>query len=487
VVLVAAGLLTLLTRREQQIVAPPPRAMGTWVDTLPHVPTSYIDVPVRYDLAPALLWLESAVPSVIGDLEHRHQAPGNSRVHYAFRARRKPFQLSIKGRSATLGAEIAYQVRVWYDPPLLPEISASCGTDGEAPRARLVVHTDVDLTDDWRLRPVTRALAEPLTDSDRDKCKVTAFKINATNKVLGATRKALQDKLTKFDRRLARFDLPSGARRIWTVLASPLRLTDSLWLVVHPASVRIGLLRVRHDTLVTAVGLSAKPRIVGGAKPETVIPPLPAPQDSTSRPPVLHLLAEARMPYDAASAVLTKELRGTRIRVAGRSLRVDSLHLMGVGDGRVAVGLGVSGPVDGVLYAIGRPVLDTATSSLSMPDLAYDVGTSNLLVGGLSWLAGDVITNFLRSTVRINLAPVIEQGRALLETNLNRELAHGVQLRAKVSASRVSSVQAAPHALLARGIASGQGELVLEYEPERPADASLKARPAGVDSITASH
>ena len=44
-------------------VAPPvPRARAIWVDTLPPVPTSYLDVPVRYDLAPAMHWLETEVP-----------------------------------------------------------------------------------------------------------------------------------------------------------------------------------------------------------------------------------------------------------------------------------------------------------------------------------------------------------------------------------------------------------------------------------------
>ena len=51
--------------------APVPRATTAWVDTLPPVPQSYIDVPVRYDLASAMRWLESEVPQRFGDLEDR--------------------------------------------------------------------------------------------------------------------------------------------------------------------------------------------------------------------------------------------------------------------------------------------------------------------------------------------------------------------------------------------------------------------------------
>jgi hypothetical protein len=459
-------------------VAPPlPRATAAWVDTLPPVPTSYLDVPVRYDLARALAWLEGAVPPQLGDIERRQRVPGNRRLRYAFAIRRSPFRVAIEGRTATIGADIAYQARAWYNPPLLPEISASCGTDDDKPRprARLKVETTVELTERWTLRPRTRAFAEPLTRTEQDQCEVTAFKVDVTGKVMNAARDALGKELREFDRRLAAFDLPGEAQRVWTVLSTPIKLTDSLWLVINPSTVRIGLLTVRGDTLVTTVGLSANPRVLGGARPEAVVRPMPPPQDSTTRPPVLHLLTEGRMPYDVASAVLSRELHGTKIRVAGRRLTVDSLHLLGVGDGRVAVGLAVRGAVSGTLYAVGRPVLDTLTAELSMPDLVYDVGTRDLLVGTLAWLASGTIEEFLRTRVRIRMGPVIEEGRQLLERELNRDIVEGVTLRATVQAGRVYGVRAAPHALLARAVVSGQGELVLDILPPKAPGPAVSA------------
>ena len=181
----------------------------------------------------------------------------------------------------------------------------------------------------------------------------------------------------------------------------------------------------------------------------------------------MHLLTEGRLPYDVASSILTKELRGTRIRVARQRLVLDSLHLIGVGDGRVAVGLAVHGSARGVLYAVGHPAYDTATAELYMPDMVYDVGTKDLLTGTLAWLAGGQIEDFLRTRVRIKLGPVLADGRALLERNLNRDLAEGVHLSMAVSSGRVLAVRAAPKALLVRAVASGQGELVLDLKPEQ--------------------
>ena len=474
-VLVAMALGAGACRREK-LAPSAPHATGPWLDSLPPVPTSYIDVPVRYDLAPTLEWLEAAVPRAMGDLAERRPIPHKKRMHYAFELERSPFRVEIEGRTASVVADISYRGRAWYDPPILPEISASCGVGHIRPRARVAVVTNVELTENWGLRPRTRVFAKPLTNEERDRCKVTAVRVDVTDQALGAAQDALQKQLNEFDRRVTRFDLRGEAQKVWDVLRSPLRLTDSLWLVINPKSVRIGLLKVQADTLVTTVGLSASPRIIGGPRPPPSDLPMPPPQDSASRPPVLHLLTEARVPYDVASAILSKELAGTKIKVQGRVLVVRRLQLSGVGDGRVAVGLTVTGPVDGILYAVGKPAFDTEKSELFMPDLAYDVGTKSLLVGALSWLAQSQIEDFLRTRVRIKMGKVIEQGRELMEKNLNRQLVSGVDLHTTVQQSRVLGVRAAPDALLARAVASGAGELVLTLEPEpvKPLPAKLR-------------
>ena len=462
-----AGLCAAAGCGSEKVAPPVPRATTAWVDSLPPVATSYLDVPVRYDLGPAMHWLESEVPATLGDLEERRAVAGRKRLRYAYAAERGPFTLRVNGRTAVLQADVRYRVRAWYDPPVLPEISAKCGSEDDQPRARLTVETTVQLTSGWTLRPRTRATIAPLASPERDRCKVTFLKVDVTEKVMGAAREALQRELNGLDARIAAFDLPHESRRLWGILGSPIELTDSLWLVINPSTVRIGMLRMRGDTLVTTLGVSANPRVIGGPRPDVAPAPMPAPQDSTSRPPVLHLLTEGRVPYDVASSILTKELRGTVIRVARQRLVLDSLQLLGVGDGRVAVGLAVHGSVKGVLYAVGHPAYDTATAELYMPDLVYDVGTRDLMTGTLAWLAGGQIEDFLRTRVRIRLGPVLADGRELLEENLNRDLADGVHLGMDVTSGRVLGVRAAPYALLVRAVASGQGELVLDLRPEQ--------------------
>jgi len=282
---------------------------------------------------------------------------------------------------------------------------------------------------------------------------------------LAAAQSLIQKQLAEFDARLRAFDLPDEARRVWNVLSSPIKLTDSVWALINPTAIRIGQFDLRHDTLLTRVALSANPRVVTGPKPPPSKHPLPPPDDSARGTPGLHILTEGRMPYDAGSSVLTRELRGTVIRVKNHKLHLDSLQLIGVGDGRVAVGVAVRGPVKGMLYAVGHAAYDTTTAELYMPDLELDVGTRNLLSGALAWLKGGDLERLLRTRVRIKLGPLLEQGRELLEQNLNRDLAEGVHLSSRIRTVRMLGLAATPSALLARGIASGEGELTIQVDP----------------------
>jgi uncharacterized protein DUF4403 len=467
-----------------KVTPPVPHARGKWIDTLPPVPQSYMDVPVRYDLRPALQWLESAVPSEFGDIRQRQPVPGKRGLLYAFAIKRSPFQIGLQGRTASLQADVAYQGRVWYDPPLLPEISASCGTEGPAPRARLTIATTIQLEHDWSLAPRTRASAQPLSRSSRDRCTVADLdNVDVTDQLLAAAQGAIQEKLAEFDARLQAFDLPSEARRVWDVLCSPIKLTDSVWALINPSAIRIGQFEMRQDTLLTRVALSANPRVVTGRKPPPSRYPLPSPDDSARGKPGLHFLTEGRMPYDAGSSVLTRELRGTVIRVKGHKLHLDSLRLLGVGDGRLAVGVAVSGPVKGMLYVVGHAAYDTSTAELYMPDLELDVGTRGVLSGALAWLKESDLERLLRSRARIKLGPLLAQGRDLLEKNLNRDLAEGVHLSSKIRTVRMLGLAATPAALLARGLASGEGDLTIRIDPRRLAGGKrLAAKQRPLDS-----
>jgi len=451
---------------DDRIDAPVPVAQGRVVldSALTPLP-SVLDLPVEYDLGPALAWLDSVVPRRIGDVDERLEIPGNSRLSFAYEAERSPFRLTLDGTTATLSAVVTYRGRGWYNPPILPTISGSCGIGERAPRAYLSIRTTVTPTTDWRLQGRTRiASLRPLTTEQRDRCTVTLAEVNVTDRVLDAVRGILGRELRQLDRSLAEFGLGQIVADVWGFLATPIALQDSLWLVVDPAAIRFDKVRSEGSVLHSSLGITAYPRVVSGSRPEVAARPVP-PMERVGSPPGLSLLSEAAIGWEVLSGILRESLRGDTLQVAGRQLVIADISVSGLDDGRVAVGLTLGGEARGTVYLVGNPVFDPVDVVLTMPDLEFDVNSRNLMVRGLAWLAGGQVEADLRANLRVSLAGVLADGRSLLERELTRDLAPGVRMVTAIDLGRVVRVRARPHALRVEAVIGGSSELQLVLVP----------------------
>jgi hypothetical protein len=459
VLLLAAALLAACDAK-LDVDAPAPAMMAD-VDTLPTLPTSTLDIPLTYDLTPIVRALEGAVPKQFGDIDDRKQLK-NKRMHIAFEARREPFSVSLDGQTARISAVIHYKGRGWYKPPIGPEISSSCGINDEQPRARLAIVSPLTITPEWSLRGRTRiANVAPYSDTRRDQCRVTAFKIDVTERVINATRDQLEKQRPMINRRIASLDIRSRFENWWHLLERPIPLTDSVWLLIRPSAVRMGQGVGVKRTLVTALGFSASPIVVAGPRP--VVQP-------TSLPPLfpasvgdgLHIMMEGVIGYDLASDLLRKHLKGRKVERAGQTLEVKDIRIFGIGGGKLALELRFGGDVTGHVYFVGTPRYDAGTNELFVPDLDYDVGSKNLLVSGVEWVKHDEVRDFFRSQARWSVGDVMKTGRDQLQKGLNRDLAPGVSLTAEVKQVQGLSVHARRTAIRLRAQADANARLTVK-------------------------
>ncbi len=423
------------------VSAPPPPVVAD-KDTLSELPSSTLDIPLTYDLTPVVHALENAVPRKFGDINERHPVPGKRGLQVAFEAVREPFHVVLEGQTARLTAVIHYKGRGWYDAPLAPEVSASCGINGVEPRARVEVAAPLRITPDWHLRARTHIeQVEPFSSDPRDQCKVTVFKINVTERVTDAATKILESKRTFVDQRVAALDIRSRFENWWHLLQQPIPLTDSVWLVINPTAVRMGETVGVRRTLVTALGFSASPRVITGARPAINPTPLP-PLFPAAVGNGLHILIEGFLDYGLATRLLEKELAGRKVERAGKTIQVRHVRLFGIGGGRLALELRFRGAANGLVYFVGTPRYDPASNQVYVPDLEYDVASANLLVSGFEWIKHDDVRDLIRSKARWSVSGIMTEGREQLAKGLNRELAKGVNLVADVDSVRGIAVHA---------------------------------------------
>ncbi len=421
------------------------------------MPVSIVDAPISYALEPALTALEQAVPRRFGDLEKRIPIKSNKRQQVAFSATRTPFTVKFDGQKLTLATTVSYKGRGWYKPIIGPTLSASCGNDESAPRLDVVLTTDIGLNPAWVLESRTRLTSlRAASTTDRDACRVTFLNVDVTDHVIQSIRPLLASKLPVLDRKIAAFDVRRRIDKWYGVMQRPIRVRDSLWLDLAPEQLRLGEFSLQDSALVATVRLYAHPQLIAGPqplRPKSPLPPLaPALKEVGDS---ARIRIEGLLPYDVASSTLAREIVGRKFRRFGRSVRIDSLVVSPLDDGRVVLAVRVSGDISGTAYLVGTPQLDQVTRALIVPDLDFDVSTSNALVQGLAWLRkGDMVTQ-LRKQARFPLDTILEETRVKVEDALNRDLTDGVELSGTVRTGKLLDVLVHPRWLVVRAEAAG--------------------------------
>ena len=447
------------------IDAPPPAFVerATAADSVT-IPDTYASAPVRVDLRLILREIERTIPSHIGSLDNRLLVSTQPRTWIAIELLRGPIKIEFGPSSMTLTSHVAYRGRIWRKVALAT-LSASCGTGEQAPVARIRIRTAYRVTRDWRIRTASTVEAvERATQDAADECRATFLSIDVTEKVLAAARDAVQKQLAIADAQLGAVDVRSALIPVWKSLQQPLRLSDTtLWMSLNPREVGVGPVRVRDSMAHATVTLLARPRIVSGPRPAPDSIPLPNMTELKAADTLVAVL-DGSLAYAAANDILRKEVQGRRLWIRGRRVVIDSVKMSYIGRNRVALEVALSGMARGRVHLIGTPVYDARRDAITVPDLRYDIHTSNVLVRSITWLAGDKLRNEIRRAAILPASSMLEVARGLANQQITRTLADGVRLSGEITEAEALTARATADGLRAQ--ARGTGKLALDIRLE---------------------
>jgi hypothetical protein len=428
----------------------------------PDPPLSTINVPLDIPIGVLADLIERAVPRSYGTLDSMLTIPRDGRASVMAALERGPFRVTLDGQDARIETTIGYALRVLYRMPALPDVSGSCGSGASPrPRLRVAIGSPISIDRNWSLS--TRARIDevrPLSSEPRDRCEVTLFGVDVTDDVAAATRDFIEAHLDRVDSSAARIDTRGRFQGWWGKLREPIQLDDSLWLAIGPEAIRRGPLRGTGDTVEVELALSARPRIVYGPRPDGRLAPLP-PLDTGTVVPRLDLLVDARADYSAISDFLNERLRGTDVELGDRVLRIESVGIRGIGGGRLALELRLSGDLTGRLYLTGTPTIDRETAQISIPDLEFDDSTRRELFPFLPELIARPLRDLLRSRAVWPAEPAVQWLTQWLAIGLNRYLSDDLGVTGIVDDMSIVSAYALREALLVRVSARGRASMFL--------------------------
>jgi len=421
-------------------------------------------VPLEYDFTPILAVVERVVPRTFGSLDSVRQAGDDKARHYAFEAKRDTFTTFVRGSMVHLRTTISYKARGYFKPRIGPTLSAGCGNDEQQPQILIELVTPLTLNKNWHLRSAAKLdLLAPASDGPKDRCIVSILKYDVTGKVLDAARQAITSQLPNIDNKIAQIDLTQRAAGWWALLNRPIRLADGVWLLLQPRQFRLGNVTGTAHTLTVQAGLDAYPKIVTGAEPKQAAPPLPVlAKDTTGSG--FNIALDGIVDFATASKAVSDALVGKTVTQAGHTVTVQSVVASPVSRGRLALMVTFTGDAKGTLRFLGTPRLDAGHDHILVPDLDYDLETTNDLINAFASLRQDAFRALMRDKARVPVVSVMERGKSLLESGLNRTIGDVMTLSATVDSVAVISIGVAPTGLMVRAGASGSARVSVKQK-----------------------
>ncbi|MCX7828513.1 MAG: DUF4403 family protein [Thermanaerothrix sp.] len=243
-----------------------------------------------------------------------------------------------------------------------------------------------------------------------------------------------------------RLALKRRAQELWNHISKPLSIGegDILWLVMNPERFWATPLEVNGGGVFMAAGLDARMKVVGGAFPgRPVARPLPdlvsGRGDGSFR-----VILPATIHYAFANSLIARNWTPRDIPLPNDGkARLERFGMTGRGDrfvlGAELIGTdGKGAAINSVVNFLGRPFYDISTRTVSVEDLAVEVGAGG---ESLAFLNDSVVPS-LRDVLRFPIGDQLDQLQKGLSKALSGLSYGGAKLDFRPSSFGVIGVKA---------------------------------------------
>ena len=432
---------------------------------------SYLNIPVAIPLQPIQKAAEDEVPRAVGVDPFKYRMDGGAAppacgIDGGYSITRAPLAMGGSGEVITTSVDLSYWLKGRKQIPCPgPVTTASCGTDGEAPRtADVSINTTITILPD--LTTNVHSTLGPVVPGSR--CVLHPLDLDVTDEVVAGFDVALRKMLPAVDKRVgASLNLRKRVEAGWARMSEPTELRPNVWLALNPEGIGVVPVSVAEGELRTGIQLRLRPVVSAGRKPSSSSKPLPL-ADVAAPADTFKLQIPVDMKEAFVQARLDKALDldqgGMTISMSSYTVKVTSADIYGEGS-QVAIKLTFSGDLTGTAYLKGTPSYDADTRVLSFPDLDYTLDTSEALLKTANWFAHGQVRDRLRQRFTIDMAQPIENMKQGLETTLNQRRGN-VQLHGKVDNLSLVGVYRLPNGDVFTAFLVAKGKVWAEVEPQ---------------------
>ena len=339
---------------------------------------------------------------------------------------------------------------------LLPEgtsFEGRCGYGNDPPkRLRLIARSRLSWTDHWTVKSDT-AFDPP---EFRDACRLAGMDVDVTPVVQSIVESRLPSLAAAIDAKVKeRSESRQRAHKVWSNLQKPRELGPERWLLLNPKDVQVSPISSNGQILKSSVNLILRPELRTGTMPSIQEQPLPSLRLAPASLEGFHLVVPVVAEYALINQRMQQRLIGQEFQPPiGDSIQITSAQLYGSGENLI-VELGVTGGMNGKLYATGKPAYDSETKTLRFQGFDYTTDTRNVVVHSADSLFHQDFLARIEPETRIDLSDRIEGLRSRLSSLLTREVEPGLWLEGTVSKLDALGIYPVPGGVEVQVVADG--------------------------------
>lgn len=389
--------------------------------SLPPLPPSQINIPIRIYMKPLLAAMDSMTAKEFTSDNWPAYFQPSCDFRYRYRFIRSPFSFQCQNNRVNIAFRGQYQIAgsrsvCAFDRQVSPWVSGSCGFGSEPMR-----RVDINISSYLQFLPNHQVRTSTVLNKLQplDKCQVTLLQNDMTAEILDSIRASVETYTTSFDQFVQTLnnnqtmtELRSGGSRVFPV-------SQYGFLNLNPSAIQIGAFNYVRDSLVFSIGYTGTPEFSSDSASLVTNRPLPSLSQAGGMS-VINTYLNAVYDYGFFNKILNDSLRNKPFQVEGRTFVIDNISVNGSDDGKVSLAVSFSGNRKGVLRLSGTPVLDTATQVLSMPDISFDLDTRDMLVNMAKGLLRKKILRQLKDKSVLDLAELISRNQASISARLNQ-------------------------------------------------------------------
>lgn len=401
---------------------------------------STIHVPIEVNLKNYLTEAEKQTPKKFEDEKQACEG-----VSFWYKLERNHLEFDGKENQLLLNLSGKYAIKINYCPKctglfsdkencIVPRVYASCGINEPMRKIKVSTSTALSVNKDYKIEANT-SLKEIVTE---DKCEITVFKYDATEKLVEEMEKALKAVTADIDKKIEQTDLKKEMQKIWKEFNNPIVIPSVGYFYLSPTSLAVSSPNFSKDKLNLTVTINAFPKVTLEEK-KIVTPPLPDLNPSNGEKGFQISLA-IQGKYHSINTLLAKNLNGKEIQLKKEKIKIDSVLILGATNQKLSFKAHFSGKRSGILYFAGTPTFDKEKQIISFPDMDFDIETKNAILKSAAWLFDDLITAKIRAYAVYDLSKELTTNKKMIEKELNRELDKGINMETKLKSVHIDQI-----------------------------------------------